>query len=227
MKAIFTSLVVGIALSSCVTQMPQNNALLAQTQALQTEIDETELRQLLNLSEQELEQFKTNFIRGSSIESWAEWKKSVNYLKQNQTQEYWNEMSAQIKIGLGTETGMEDSEMQGLLQVSQQEFDAYKKYVIRELGENGWRGEKSAIYSMKDNPSQLQQVSDKIREIVSGLPEKNAAQSETQQQTASTLSTEASELKKQLDEAKSLLDEGLITKEEYEAQRKKILSNFK
>ena len=33
-------------------------------------------------------------------------------------------------------------------------------------------------------------------------------------------------LKKELDQAQELLDEGLITKEEYEAQRKKILSNY-
>ncbi len=214
-------------LISCAVQVPQNNAYLQQQQALQTEIDETELRQLLNLSEQELEQFKTNYISGAGVEGWSDWKKSINFLKGNQGQEYWNEMSSNIKMGLGTETAIEEPEVKELLQLSQQEFDAYKKYVIREFGEGGWRREKNAVYTLKDNTSQLHQVTGRIREIVSSLSETTPEGNEPEQQTTSTLSAGASELKKQLDEAKSLLDDGLITKPEYEAQRKKILSNFK
>lgn len=158
MKLIFTSILICLTLSSCVTHIPQSNVY---QQAAQSEIDESELQQLLNLSKQELEQHKANYIRLYSTEGWSEWKKTINLIKGSQEPDYWKELSSIIRMGLGGETEIGASEKEELLQTS-----------------------------------------------------------------TTSATTGASELKKELDQAQELLDEGLITKEEYEAQRKKILSNY-
>ena len=228
MKLIINTIIIVITLSSCATtSLVQNNPYyLQQQQAMQTEISETELQQLLNFSDQELEQFRTNYISNSGAESWSDWKKTINYLKTNQEQEYFNDLSQQIKMSLGTGIEIEESEMAELLQLSHQEFDAYKKYVITELGENGWRGDKSVIYGLRNDSATLHLLSNQIKERLA-----NTTTSDTKKQVTTTsntkLSSNAANLKIELDEIKYLLDEGLITKEEYETKRKKILSNYK
>jgi len=169
MKLIFTPILISLTLSSCVTHIPQSNAY---EQALQQNIRKYQALQQAELQPE-----------------------------------------------------MDESELKSLLEFSEQQFDQYKKHIVDKYGEEGWKGIRrrfSAINLMnvEDKNTAISGAKQQILVVISN------SQDQPAQTSTTSATTGASELKKELDQAQELLDEGLITKEEYEAQRKKILSNY-
>ena len=172
MKLIFTSILICLTLSSCVTHIPQSNVY---DQALQQNVRKYQALQQAELQPE-----------------------------------------------------MDESELKSLLEFSEQQFDQYKKHIINKYGEEGWKGIRrrfSAINLMnaEDKNTAISGAKQQILAVISNSQDQPA---QTTTSATTTTTTTASELKKELDQAQELLDEGLITKEEYEAQRKKILSNY-
>lgn len=169
MKLIFTPILISLTLSSCVTHIPQSNAY---EQALQQNARKYQALQQAELQPE-----------------------------------------------------MDESELKSLLEFSEQQFDQYKKHIVDKYGEEGWKGIRrrfSAINLMnvEDKNTAISGAKQQILVVISN------SQDQPAQTSTTSATTGASELKKELDQAQELLDEGLITKEEYEAQRKKILSNY-
>lgn len=119
---------------------------------------------------------------------------------------------------------IDETEFKNILQLSDQQFDDYKNYVINKYGEEGWKGIKRrftaiSLLSEEGKNNAIAKAREQIFGAVSFSEEHSSTENEP-------LSSGASNLKKELDQAQELLDEGLITKQEYEVQRKKILSNY-
>lgn len=124
---------------------------------------------------------------------------------------------------------IDENELQQLLKFSKGDFEKFKTNMVTGLGVGGWSDWKKSINGLKVYYPEEHGYWDELSSII-----KNTHQLEDSDDTKKnepsenqTLSVKDLNLKRQLDEAQILLDAGLITKEEYEARRKKILSENK